>query len=154
MPRPRIRYLRHRRFARLRYGRGVDFFADQSTKFAATTTAITTSAITAGTNTFTSAAHGLADGNGPYQVATGGTLPTGLTDTTLYYAGAVDANDFKLYPTAEDAINDTNEVAISDAGTGNMDLNVATSEEGLFRLMSERGVSSDTLFAETDIDNI
>ena len=64
-------------------------------------------------------AHGFVDGD-EVRLATYGTIPAGLSLTTLYYAKAVSANAISLHPTRADALAGTNKVDITDAGTGTM----------------------------------
>jgi hypothetical protein len=73
--------------------------------------------VTAGTDTITAASHGLAKGDGPIQLTTTDTLPAGLTLTTDYWIIYVDADNFKLAASLEDAIEGT-AIDITDAGTG------------------------------------
>lgn len=62
--------------------------------------------------------HGLRAGTG-VAFSTTGTLPTGLTAATTYYAKqGADANKFLLYPTSADAIAGTNQITFSGTGTG------------------------------------
>lgn len=63
-------------------------------------------------------AHGAPNGHA-FRFTTTGALPTGLTAGTTYYLGAgADANKFLVYPTANDAINGTNQVTFSGTGSG------------------------------------
>jgi len=48
----------------------------------------------------------------------GGILPTGISENTTYYLRAVDANNITLHPTLTDAINNTNAITITSAGSG------------------------------------
>lgn len=47
-------------------------------------------------DTVTLAAHGMVTGDGPVQLRTSGTLPTGLSSTAYYWVIRIDANTFKL----------------------------------------------------------
>lgn len=79
------------------------------------------SAVTSGSDTVTVTAHGLVDGDDVLvHMATGGTLPGGLSSTTRYFVKAVDADNLKFYPTAADVTANTNVVDITDAGTGTL----------------------------------
>lgn len=70
------------------------------------------------TEIFTSAAHGLKNGDGPLQVSnSGGALPTGLTAVTDYYVIFIDVNTFKLATSLALALAGTN-LLISTDGTG------------------------------------
>jgi len=63
-------------------------------------------------------AHGLRTGMGVV-FSTTGSLPTGLTAGTTYYARqGADADKFLLYPTAANAIAGTSQVAFSGTGSG------------------------------------
>lgn len=62
--------------------------------------------------------HGLRPGTGVV-FSTAGSLPTGLSAGTTYYAKqGADANKFLLYPTQADAIAGTNQVTFSGTGSG------------------------------------
>lgn len=62
--------------------------------------------------------HGLRPGAGVV-FSTTGSLPTGLTAGTTYYAKqGADANKFLLYPTSADAIAGSNQVTFSGTGSG------------------------------------
>jgi hypothetical protein len=72
----------------------------------------------------TAATHGFAAADGPFVLSNaGGALPAGLEVGVLYYTGNIDVNTFYLYLTLEDAVADTNRVAVSDDGTGTHTLN-------------------------------
>lgn len=63
-------------------------------------------------------AHGLRNGIGAV-LSTTGSLPTGLTAGTVYYARqGADVNKFLIYPTAADAIAGTSQVTFSGTGSG------------------------------------
>lgn len=154
MARPRIRYLRHRRLARQRYGLPSGFFTTQAARLAASATAVTSSVVTPASDSMTITGHGLSTGEGPVQVSSSGTLPSPLASTDLYYVGADDANTIRLYPTARDAVDDTNAIDLTDAGSGNVDLARSVTAQGVFDRMAKGGFSSETLVAASDIDNI
>lgn len=63
------------------------------------------------------AAHGLQTGDGPFKVAEGTTLPTGLDETTLYFVRVVDANTLTLHLSQGDAETDTDRVDIETDGS-------------------------------------
>lgn len=70
------------------------------------------------TETFTATAHGLVTGDGPIRLTnSGGALPAGLATGTDYYVIRVDADNFKLATTRENAWAGTN-VLITGNGTG------------------------------------
>lgn len=73
------------------------------------------------TEIFTSTAHGYENGDGPLKVSnSGGALPTGLLNTTLYYVHVIDADTFTLHLTRQDAIDGliATAVTVSTNGTG------------------------------------
>jgi hypothetical protein len=67
----------------------------------------------------TDAAHGFATAD-PVKVraTSGSTLPTGLSETTQYYARNVSSTTITLHPTAADATGNTNIVDITAVGSG------------------------------------
>lgn len=75
--------------------------------------------VTVLTNVIADAGHGFVDGDGPYRLSTGGTLPDGLSATEDYYVGTVDANSYKFYTTRQKAISKKTgqEVNLLDAGS-------------------------------------
>lgn len=52
------------------------------------------------------------------EFTTTGTLPSGLSTGTLYYLRKFSATTFQVHPTFNDAIFNTNEIDITDSGTG------------------------------------
>lgn len=56
----------------------------------------------------------------PVSFGTTGAMPTGITAATLYYLGANAGGLRKVYPTAADAIADTNVINLTDNGSGNL----------------------------------
>lgn len=73
----------------------------------------------AATETFTSNAHGYANGTA-VALNSSATLPTPLVARRTYYIASVTANTFRLAYTAADAIAGVNLIAITDAGTGTL----------------------------------
>lgn len=73
--------------------------------------------VDASTDTFTLTSHGLETADGPLQLTTDDTLPSGLALTTDYWAIVVDANNIKLAASLAAAIAET-AVDITDAGVG------------------------------------
>lgn len=67
--------------------------------------------------TLTATNHKLFPGDGPIQLTTTTTLPTGLALATNYWAIVVDANNFKLATSRANALAGTF-IALSDAGVG------------------------------------
>lgn len=74
-----------------------------------------------GTDVVTCTAHGLISGQ-PFSAATSNTLPGGLSAGSVYYAGTITSNTFKVYPTAADAAAETNAINITTTGTGTHNL--------------------------------
>jgi hypothetical protein len=70
-----------------------------------------------GTDLVTIAAHGLATGDGPFQLTTTTTLPDGLSLATDYWVIVVSASTFQFASSYADAIAGT-EIDIIDDGTG------------------------------------
>jgi hypothetical protein len=77
------------------------------------------SAVNATTDVLTSAAHGMSDGSPVIMAAS--VAPTGSVNGYIYYTRstglATPANEFSLYPTYNDAINDTNKINLTTTGT-------------------------------------
>lgn len=71
---------------------------------------------------FTSVAHGMTDGDGPYRVSTSGALPTGLAVDTNYWIDVQSVDTFKLATTKALALAGTPDVTISTDGTGTQTL--------------------------------
>lgn len=65
--------------------------------------------------------HGLLTGDGPVQVTSTGTIPTGLLAATNYWVTKDDANNVGLAPTLADALAG-NVIQFTGAGTGTIDL--------------------------------
>lgn len=81
---------------------------------------LTISAVSTGSDTVDTSANHLVSTGHPVTLfaAAGGTLPTGISEGIVYYARAVDANTLSFHPTIDDAINNTNIVDITAAGSG------------------------------------
>lgn len=78
-------------------------------------------AIDTGTDALTVTAHGFTtEDDILVHMATGGTIPSGLSSSTRYYVRAVDVDTLTLHPTAADATANTNTVNITDSGTGTL----------------------------------
>ncbi len=74
---------------------------------------------THGTETFTAASHGLFTGDGPFNVSSDTTLPSGLSTGTNYWIVKVDANDFKLATSFANAMAQTpTTLSITSDGAG------------------------------------
>ena len=80
---------------------------------------ILTTAINTTTEVISYTGHGLTTGDAVKYYANGGTVATGLTNATTYYALAVNADTFKVYDTAENAIAAGATGLINISGTGN-----------------------------------
>lgn len=78
-------------------------------------------AVTNAANTITITAHGMAQAT-PVRIFSSGAVPAGLSATTLYYIREVDSDTLKFYPTEADANADTNEIVLTDDGSGEMTL--------------------------------
>jgi len=98
-------------------------------------------------------AHGLADGDGPYTVASDDTIPTGLSGDTLYWVSAIDADHLYLHTNRVDALKGTNPVNFTTAGVGNLTLTPASSAQAIVEYLRQ-GKSPATIQAETDVDNL
>ena len=98
-------------------------------------------------------AHGLADGDGPYTVASDDTIPTGLSGDTLYWVSAIDADHLYLHTNRVDALNGTNPVNFTSAGVGNLTLTPASSAQAIVEYLRQ-GKSPATIQAETDVDDL
>lgn len=73
--------------------------------------------------TFTTVAHGMSTGDGPYRVSnSGGALPTGLAVDTNYWIVSLTADTYKLASTRTLALAETPDVAITSDGTGTQTL--------------------------------
>jgi len=80
---------------------------------------LTVSSINTTTDELTVTGHGLTTADAVLvHVATGGTLATGLANTTTYYARAVDADTLTLHDTAAHATANTDKINITASGTG------------------------------------
>lgn len=72
-------------------------------------------------NIFTSfykTAHAYVTGDAVKCKAFGGTMHTGITEGTTYYARKTDTDHFTLHPSAADATNNTNQIIPTAVGTG------------------------------------
>lgn len=164
---PRIRYARHRTFKGADRGaslgearlKGLDTFLNRRSDTAAnggigdTATPVTFTADNS-LNELTSAAHGLATGDGPFVLSNaGGALPVGLNDTTLYWVSVVGPGTLQLHTTREDAGLGTNVVDFATDGTGTNSYELAADRDGLKEYFYQ-GVSSLEMNLLTDIDDV
>jgi hypothetical protein len=100
-----------------------DSAAIADTTIAYTTKADLTFTAANATEIFTSVAHGMVDGDGPYRVSNaGGALPAGLAVDTDYWIDAQTVDTFKLATTKALALAGTPDVAITTDGTGTQTL--------------------------------
>jgi hypothetical protein len=86
----------------------------------ATTVTFASAAVTINpTNTITSNTHPFSTGDSViYTAGIGSVAPSGLTSTFFYFIRRVDSNTIALYNTSSDAVNNTNRVVITTAGSG------------------------------------
>lgn len=56
------------------------------------------------------------------RVSSTGTLPAGITGGTVYWGRRVNSTSVSLHPTEEDAVNGTNKVSITSAGSGTISM--------------------------------
>lgn len=99
-------------------------------------------------NTLTATAHGFSNGEGPYQVTTAGTLPTGLSLLTNYWISVVDANIFALRTGNEGGPIDT----ISNPGSGTQTILKASSGEAMYEILRDN--VPERILAVADIDDL
>ena len=99
------------------------------------------------------ATHGHVDGDGPFEASSTTTLPAGLAADTLYWVNAVDAGNVTLHLSQNEALAGTNEVALTDDGTGTHTLTPSTTNQAVLEKVRQ-GNTADQLQDETDIDNI
>jgi hypothetical protein len=94
-----------------------------STTVSYTTLADLTFTAANASETFTSTAHGMTTGDGPYRVSnSGGALPAGLVADTNYWVTVLTADTYKLATTKVLALASTPDVAITTDGTGTQTL--------------------------------
>ncbi len=109
--------------------------------------------VDAGTDVVTIASHGHADGDGPFEAASAGTLPAGLVAGALYWINSTGANTLTLHRSRGDALDGVNPVDMTDAGTGAHTMTPSTSQEA-FGEHFRQGVTTAALAAATDIDDL
>lgn len=86
-----------------------------------TFTAIPFTVLSQPAGTLTATGHGLNTGDGPIQLTTSGTLPTGLAVSTNYYVIRIDANTIALATSLANALAGT-AIVLSSNGTGTNDV--------------------------------
>lgn len=79
------------------------------------------SAVNTSADTLTIVGHGMVSGNMVYVASSGG-LPAPLVEGANYYVNVVSEDTFKLAPTYNDAVNGTNLINITTAGSGTIKL--------------------------------
>jgi hypothetical protein len=84
---------------------------------------------TGSANEITVTGHGLNTGDGPFQLTTSGTLPTGLALATNYWVVVVDANTLQLSTTLANAIAGTVVTITASTGSGTHHLNWQASSQ-------------------------
>lgn len=144
------RYVRYRNYLRIhKHSKFHHFLEEQAVRLSiAEGTPVAFTAANFALNQITVTGHGLATGDGAFQLTnTGGALPTGLATLTDYYVRVVDANELTLHPTYQDALDNTAAVAFSTAGTGTHSMTqqaVVISAEDIFNSM-KAGKSADQI---------
>lgn len=143
----RLRHLRHRIFKRTaRQERIRDFTAENAADLAGTGKSFTFTSN--GDNTLTATAHGLVLHEGPFEVSSDTTLPTGLSADELYWVESVpDANTFTLTSVRGGPVT-----AITDAGTGIHTISKSESEEAVFEYTKQNPV--EVVRDATDADDL
>lgn len=85
--------------------------------------------ITDAADTVTITTHGYSAGDGPFQLTTTGTLPTGLAVDTDYFIGVVDANTITFHSSQYDAAHGKNKLPISADGSGTHTIGIMPSAD-------------------------
>lgn len=147
------RHVRHSHFDRVRHGN--DFKAFLSEQAARLYGVPVLSGLTYDntTNTVTSVAHGLTNGDGPFVLSTDTALPTGLTVGTLYWINAPTVDTFTLHASLADATAGTNIVPFTDNGTGTQILNNPLEALDIFTSLLG-GKTAEQISLETDPANL
>lgn len=121
--------------------------ADLSSTFVRSTLSILTGEIDAGTDTIDKTAHGLRTGQGV--LVTGG---DGLTaNTVVYYVRGRLPDEFTFHPTYEDAVADTNKVALTGATAFSVKVLVDPDQAALVTLAGAALDGSDGGFIREDV---
>lgn len=103
-----------------------------------TDTDVAISSINTSTDELTSASHGMTTETAVTFWNSGGGLPTGLSEGTIYYIRNTGTNTFTLHPTALDATNNSSKIDISSSGTGTTKiLRGLTYDSGIFDVWPE-----------------
>lgn len=152
---PRLRYIRHSlaSITGSKRRRLAAWLADRATAFSGTGTGQTFTTDFATDNELAIAAHGHVDGDGPFVASSATTLPAGLVAGTLYWVNAVDSGNVTLHLSEQEALAGTNEIVLTDDGTGVHTLAPAETNQAVLEHLRS-GLPADTIQAETDIDNL
>lgn len=161
----RIRHLRHRELDGAERGPGarkrlrhVDDFLDNRAANAADggigdTAATSEFTATPASDEISSTAHGLSTGDGPIVLATGDTLPAGLSADQFYWVNVIDADTFTLHTNRLDAGLGQNAVDVTSTGTGTHTWALAADREAIIEYMRQ-GVWSTELQNLDDVDDV
>ncbi len=101
---------------------------DNVAVYAATPTETVFVSVNTSTDVVTITGHGMVTGNLIY-ITTTGTMPAPLVAGTPYYVDVLTVDTFKLAPTYLDAINATNLINLSSAGTGTIEISPIITRE-------------------------
>lgn len=96
--------------------------------YAATPTETVFISVNTSTDVITITGHGMLTGN-MIQMTTTGTMPSPLIEGKYYYVVVLDDDTFKLTPTYLDAINSTNIINLTTAGTGTITISPILTRE-------------------------
>ena len=108
----------------------------------------TVSSINTTTEILTSAAHGFVDGSAVIMDAVT-TAPGGTINGYIYYARPTSVNEFTLHPTFTDAINNTNIVNLTSAGTGARVQHIENVGETFIKTIKYVNSTTDLILSET-----
>ncbi len=86
--------------------------------------------VDAGTEVWTATAHGMSTGSA-MELSTSTTLPAGTSLNTTYYVNVATVDTFKIYPSRADAFAETNNVEVSDTGSGTHTVTAMDVPDGL-----------------------
>lgn len=152
---PHLRYIR-RSLSTLvgsRRRRLIDWLSSVSTALNGTGTSRTFTTDFATDNRLDVTGHGYTTGSGPFSVTTSDTLPSGLDDQALYWVNVVSVNEVTIHITRQDSLSGTNEVAVTDDGTGTHTITPSTSNTAILDKLKQ-GYTGNAVTGETDIDNL
>lgn len=151
------KHARHSRFGRFRKAGSnfKKFLKTQATRLTSSATG-TTVALVEDTEagkwgpSFTSTAHGISNGEGPYVLTAATTLPTGYTAGKHVWVRRVDANTVALASSREDAVKGTRLLTFGTAGVGALTLTKPLDEASVFVALKRQ--SARRVRAATDVD--